>query len=105
MFLAKYDNDGETEFYIYYKNHNGYRQFFEDTFSPMLENIEVLDLKIKGNTYSEKKDYLEDLAKDYQYNFSSLSWSYSELIEIQDFFYKNGKRYGLLKEFKENAIC
>lgn len=105
MFLARYDNNGETEFYIYYKNNGGYKQFFEDTFSPMLENIEVLDLKVKGNTYAERKDYLEQLAIDYQTRFASLCWSYGELAEIYSFFEKNGKRYGLLKEFKENAIC
>ena len=106
MFLARYDNDkGETEFAIYYKNRYGYKQFFEDTFSPLNENIEVLDLKVSGKTYSERKSNLYDLAIDYQYNFSSLSWSYGELFEICNFFEKNGKRYGMLKEFKENAIC
>lgn len=105
MFLARYDLNNETQFAIYYKNQYGYKQFFEDTFSPMSENIEVLDLKIKGNTYEERKSNLYDLAIDYQYNFAPLSWSYGELVEINDFFYKNGKRYGMLKEFKENAIC
>lgn len=105
MFLARYDLNNEAQFAIYYKNQYGYKQFFEDTFSPMSENIEVLDLKIKGNTYEERKSNLYDLALDYQNMFSSLSWSYGELVEINDFFYKNGKRYGMLKEFKENAIC
>ena len=104
MFIAKYDKNGETTFYVYYKNKYGYKQFVEDIFD-YVENIEVLDLKVKGNTYEERKNNLYDLAIDYQYNFSSLSWSYGELVEICDFFYKNGKRYGMLKEFKENAIC
>ena len=103
MFLARYDKSGETEFYIYYKNHKGYKQFVEDIFDT--ENIETLDLKVKGNTYAERKDYLESLAIDYQTRFSSLCWSYGELMEIYNFFATNGQRYGLLKEFKENAIC
>ena len=58
-----------------------------------------------GKTYAERKCNLEELAKDWQTNFAWLGWSYSELAEIGDFFYKNGKRYGLLREFKENCIC
>lgn len=106
MFLERHVNNiGETEFAIYFKNRYGYEQFFKDTFSPINEDIQVLDLKVKGNTYEERKASLEDLAIDYSNNFASLSWSYSELAEIGDFFYRNGKRYGLLKEFRENAIC
>lgn len=109
MFLAKWNEieNGEyrESFYIYYKNSNGYREYFEDTFSPLIEDLRVLNLCVKGKTYEERKSNLYDLAIDYQYNFAPLSWSYGELIDIQDFFYKNARRYGLLKEFKENAIC
>ena len=58
----------------------------------------------KGKTYAEKKDYLRELAIDFQSNFSSLCWSEFELAVIRNYFYVNGKRYGLLKEFKENGI-
>lgn len=106
MFLVYYEMDrNEPYFNIYYKNQYGYKQFFEDTFSPTIENLEVLDLKVSGKTYKEKQNYLRDLAINYQYNFAPLSWSYGELVEICDFFEKNGRRYGLLKEFRENAIC
>ena len=105
MFLAKWNNNDKEEFYIYFKNSNGYRCFCQDTFSPLIENINVLDLSVKGSSYNERKNNLIELAKEYQYNWASLSWSYGELIEIQDFFNKNGKKYGLLKEFRENAIC
>lgn len=104
MFLARFNKNGESMFYIYFKNQYGYKQFFEDI-SDYVEDIEVLDLKIKGNNYEERKSNLIDLAIDYQTRFSSLSWSYGELLDIQDFFFKNAKRYGLLQEFKENAIC
>lgn len=105
MFIGRYELDGEQQFAIYYKNRYGYEQWCKDTFSPTCENIEVLDFKIRGNSYAEKKASLEDLAMDYYSNFSMLSWSYGELAEIQDFFYTNAKRYGLLKEFKENCVC
>lgn len=105
MFIGKYELENEIYFYIYYKKNGGWSAFHKDTFSPLTKNIEILDLKVSGKTYKERKSNLYDLAIKYQYNFAPLSWSYGELVEICDFFEKNGKRYGLLKEFKENAIC
>jgi hypothetical protein len=105
MFIGKYELEGKEYFAIYYKNKYGYDEWHKDTFSPTCENIETLDFKIGGKTYQEKKANLEELAKDWQYNFCSLSWSYGELAEIQGYFYENAKRYGLVKVFRENAIC
>lgn len=104
MFIGYYELENEQYNNIYYKNELGYKLWKEDTFSGVY-NIETLDFKISGKSYQERKASLEELAKDWQYNFSSLSWSYNELYEIGNYFYKNGKRYGLLKEFKENCIC
>ena len=106
MFIGRYDIGTEhTYANIYYKNKNGYKAWCEDTFSPDCENIQVLDFKIVGNDYQERKNSLEDLALDWQNNFSYLIWSYSELAEIENWFYKNAKRYGLLEEFRVNGIC
>lgn len=105
MFIGKYTIYNETYSYIYYKNKYGYEQWFKDTCNMNVSDIEILDLSVKGKTYAEKKAYAEELAKDYQYNFACLNWSYGELYEIGNFFETIGKRYGLLKEFKENAIC
>ena len=58
----------------------------------------------KGKTYKEKKESFRQLAIDYQLNFSQYSWCYSELLTIQTYFETNAKRYGLIKEFKENCI-
>ena len=104
MFIGKYELDGKTYFNIYYKN-GGYALWFEDTFSPNCENIEILDFKIGGKDYKERKSNLVELAKEWQLYFSGYSWSYSELWEIENYFLENGKRYGLLKEFRENCIC
>lgn len=105
MFIGKYELESKEYFNIYYKNKSGYELWNSDTFSPNTKNIETLDFKISGKDYREKQASLEDLAKEWQHNFSSLSWSYGELAEIENYFYENGKRYGLLKEFKENCIC
>lgn len=105
MFIGYYELENkEPYFNIYYKNKSGYEEWREDTFNGVY-NIETLDFKISGKTYREKQASLEDLAKDWQHNFSWLDWSYGELMEINNYFYENGKRYGLLKVFKENCIC
>lgn len=50
------------------------------------------------------KDEARQKAIDWQIWQSEQSLSYSELIEWSDYFYKLGKRFGLLREFKENGI-
>lgn len=105
MFIGYYETNGKENFSIYYKNANGFRKWQKDTFSPTCENITVLDFKISGETYQERKNNLEELAKDWQLNFAALPWSYSELYEINNYFYENAKRYGLLRTFHENGIC
>ena len=60
--------------------------------------------KVKGNTYSDKKDFIINLAKEYQYDNTNISLSYNELYMITNYFYSKAKRYGLIKEFKENGI-
>lgn len=105
MFLGSYELDKKEYCYIYTNDIDGWNEFFKDTFSPLTKNIQTLVLQVKGKTYAEKKAWLAELAKEYQYFFAPLSWSYGELADIQGFFYKNAKRYGLVKEFKENAIC
>lgn len=36
--------------------------------------------------------------------FDNHNYSYGELAYFQDYFERLGRRYGLIKEFKENAI-
>ena len=105
MFLAKYTIDDEEFFAIYYDNKYGWDAFHNDTFSPDTKDLMILKLSVSGDTYKEKKASAYELALDYQYNFASLSWSYGELADICAYFEMIGKRYGLYREFKENAIC
>ena len=104
MFIGYYELEGKEYFNIYYKCWEGYDLWFKDTFPPV-KNVKTLDFEIKGWDYESRKAYLEDLAKEWQLEYASLGWSYSELAEICNWFYENGKRYGLLREFRENAIC
>ena len=105
MILAKFQIEDKEYCYIYCNNRYGWDQYYKDTFSPLTQDINLLILSICNGSYEEKKQQARNLAIDYSNNFSSLSWSYSELAEICNFFEKVGKRYGLLKEFHENGIC
>lgn len=55
--------------------------------------------------YSERKAEIRNQAIEWQNEFAEHDYSYTEIAEWQDHFYRLGKRYGLLKEFHENAIC
>lgn len=56
-------------------------------------------------SYQERKELARQKAIEWQLDFSNNNYSYSELADFYSYFYKLGKRYGLLKEFKENGIC
>lgn len=55
--------------------------------------------------YYEYKERARQKAIDWQLDFSNHNYSWGELADWTNYFYKLGKRYGLLKEFKENGIC
>jgi hypothetical protein len=101
MFIGKYELDNQVYFNLYFS----WEQWHTDTFSPNCENIEILEFRLNGETYQEKKESLRELAIEYQSRFTQYCWSYAELAHIGHYFYTNGRRYGLLKEFRENAIC
>ena len=63
-------------------------------------------------TYQEKKEQARQKAINFKSEMSAEKWdytlengySYYELIDWQNFFTNLGKKYGLLKEFRENGI-
>jgi len=55
--------------------------------------------------YQVKKEEVRQQAIDYQLETSERCLSYGELFEMTSYFERLGKRYGLLKEFRENGIC
>lgn len=59
---------------------------------------------VSGKSYKECKEDLYNKALLLQHAYYNACWAYSELTDIQEFFEKNGKRYGMLREFRENAI-
>lgn len=54
--------------------------------------------------YQQQKARAREIAIDWQYESSEKDLSYGELAEAGNYFYKLGRRFGLLKEFRENAI-
>ena len=54
--------------------------------------------------YHIKKEEVRQEAIDWQIEFSQNDHYMSEYAYYNDYFYKLAKRYGLIKEFKENGI-
>lgn len=54
--------------------------------------------------YQKLKEKAREIAIDWQLDSADKDISYGELAEIGEYFYKLGKRFGLLREFRENAI-
>lgn len=55
--------------------------------------------------YARKKACARQEAIDWQNGVANHNYSYRELAEFGEHFEKLGRRYGLLKEFRENGIC
>jgi hypothetical protein len=74
-------------------------------------DVEVLEkerenkMKNTKTTYASNKAVARQEAIDWQNDLFRDNRSYEELAEAAEHFEKLGKRYGLLKEFRENGIC
>ena len=55
-------------------------------------------------TYQERKEEARAEAIETQQKIQKLALCYGEIHNMSCYFYKIGKKYGLLKEFKENGI-
>lgn len=110
MFFASFTINGEHGGGIYYDRTDGpycdgYSLYFRETFSPDTKHGAFIDFHIKGKTYAERKDSLYNIALDYVAAWSEYSFSYSELFAISEWMERKARRYGLLREFRENCIC
>ena len=57
------------------------------------------------NKYQQMKEKVRNEAIEWQRDFENHNYSYGKLSVFQNYFETMGKRYGLLREFRENAIC
>ena len=97
------DGDGERQCNLY----DRWVDYHKDTFCPDTQHILCMEFnKIKGKTYKEKKNFLRNLAVDYSNSMSEVfPISLRETIMIREWFEKQAKRFGLLEEFRTEAIC
>ena len=62
-------------------------------------------MKNNKTTYASNKAVARQEAIDWQNGGANRNYSYEEMQEAAEYFEKLGRRYGLLKEFRENGIC
>lgn len=55
-------------------------------------------------TYQQRKEAARQEAIDWQLEYAERNISYGELADAGNHFEKLGRRYGLIQEFRENAI-
>lgn len=101
MFYSRYITDGRETEKLYFD----WDEYHKDTFSPDTKCFEFIEFTIHGKTYQDKKQWLYNIAVDWSNNASLGQLYMSDLCIITDWFYRNGKRYGLLEEFYENGLC
>ena len=59
---------------------------------------------MKRKYYNRLKEAARTEASEWQLTSGDYPMSYNELAEVGERFYTLGKRYGLLKEFRDNGI-
>lgn len=100
MIFAYYTKDGTAKGGLY----DRYEDFYRETFSPDFDEVAELCFKVKGRTYAERKDGVRQLAIDIQTFERECPITWGELALIGSWLKTQARRYGLLREFKENGI-
>lgn len=68
-------------------------------------NYMIIDERPKyKKTYDAMQEVLRVFAIDYQSSWSDTFWNLDDLSKMSAFFEEYGKKYGLLREFRENGI-
>jgi len=103
MILATLTNAGKTDSYIFGSS----AEYNKVINNPENEIKYELELCLHGKTYEEKQKQAREIAVEYSWalcdEIKPLSWGESAIVS--GWFENVGKRYGLLREFRENAIC
>lgn len=104
MFYARMKDEttGKQTSALYHET----KSYFEDTFSPCISTLDIINLVVTGKTYAERREDLREKAIRFQSSIGEAEGLYmSEYATIMNWFDKNARRFGLLKEFRENGIC
>ena len=67
--------------------------------------LTIWTVKKRLSAYDRAKCALREFAIDFQAKEGEFNYSYGEIVRWQCFFEHYGKKYGLLREFRENCIC
>lgn len=97
MIMSSYNNT--TNMYYSLESYNA------ATFNPEVkEKVAVVFFTLRGTkTYEEKKERVRDIVQDSQFiDIGGLSWA--EYADLSYWIETYGKRYGLLREFKNEGI-
>lgn len=104
--------------YIHFRYRNGSNPYISTTTENLFKMICKYDLRQTGaadfmvvykrepykKNYKALQEVLRNFAVEWQYMFSELCYSWGDLAEWSAFFEEYGKKYGLLREFRENGI-
>ena len=77
--------------------------YYNATFSPATKEVAFITFNVSGKNYQERKENVRQKAIEFS-NFNFPGLFFSDMIWIENWFRKQAERYGLLEEFRENAI-
>ena len=100
MFFARFNINGQETAQLY----DDWATYHHDTFNPETRFISLIDFHAHGNDYQSRKESVRTLAIDWS-NEEKQDVDFCDQCDISNWFYKYGKRFGLLEEFRENLIC
>lgn len=101
MFYAKLKQRNEETGVLY----EDFQDYISDTFSPEVETMVIIPFTVHGSNYAERRENVRGTAMEFQTANDCDGLYMSDMAQIYGWFEKMGKRYGLLKEFRENAVC
>lgn len=90
--------------YIATTNKEAFSMFCKYFTEQINENTFRIGAKRGKKDFQKRKEIARETAIYWQLDFDKFNYSYGELYEWQCFFEEIGKKYGLLREFRENAI-
>lgn len=101
MLYAMLEKNGKT----FARTYNSYSMYYNDTFNPEIDVLALIDTDRPpaGKNYHDKRNTLQGYAITFQAT-GTKGLPYWDLYRIGNYFEYYGKRYGLLKEFRDNGI-
>ena len=78
-------------------------RYYNVTFFPATKEVAFITFNVSGKNYQERKENVRQKAIEFS-NFNFPGLFFSDMIWIENWFKKQAERYGLLEEFRENAI-